>query len=60
MRLGGGKDCNAATIRIGYEILVYDNAHLLKAKALDKYEHLDLSGNPQPNSKPRKKRLLKK
>ena len=34
VRLGGGVDCNAATIRIGYEILVYDNAHLLKAKAL--------------------------
>lgn len=33
VRLGGGVDCNAATIRIGYEILVYDNAHLLKAKA---------------------------
>ena len=32
LRLGGGKDCNAVTIRIGYEILVYDNAHLLKAK----------------------------
>ena len=34
VRLGGGVDCNAATIRLGYEILVYDNAHLLKAKAL--------------------------
>ena len=32
VRLGGGKDCNVATIRIGYEILVYDNAHLLKVK----------------------------
>ena len=122
VRLGGGVDCNAVTIRIGYEILVYDNAHLHKVKALadaihnhiekdrvvdeaiemaakvcyekkgpsfaevygadpvfesdplklkkqidlwskqalDKYEHLDLSGNPQPNFKPRKKRWFKK
>ena len=33
-RVGGGHDCNAVTIRIGYEILVYSNIHLLMAKDL--------------------------
>jgi hypothetical protein len=33
---------------------------LWSKQTLDKYEHLDLSGNPQPNFKPRKKRWLKK
>lgn len=34
MRLGGGVDCNTVTIRISYDILVYDNTHLLKAKGM--------------------------
>ena len=33
-RVGGGHDCNSVTIRIGYEILVYSNIHLLMAKDL--------------------------
>lgn len=32
VRLGGGVDCNAFSLRIAYEILVYNNAHLLIAK----------------------------
>ena len=31
-RMGGGEDCNAITLRMGYEILVYSNSHLLVAK----------------------------
>ena len=31
-RVGGGIDCNAITLRIGYEILIYSNTHLLIAK----------------------------
>ncbi|MDY2832255.1 MAG: hypothetical protein SOU49_05880 [Sodaliphilus pleomorphus] len=31
-RVGGGKDCNAFTIRIAYDILVYNTKHLLVAK----------------------------
>ena len=31
-RMGGGEDCNALTMRMGYEILVYSNSHLLVAK----------------------------
>jgi hypothetical protein len=30
--MGGGEDCNAITLRMGYEILVYSNSHLLLAK----------------------------
>ena len=33
-RMGGGKDCNALTIRLGYEILVYHSSHLLIVKDL--------------------------
>jgi len=33
-RMGGGKDCNAFSIRIGYEILVFHTTHLLIAKDL--------------------------
>ena len=33
-RMGGGVDCNALTIRIGYEILIYNSSHLLFAKDL--------------------------
>lgn len=33
-RMGGGVDCNAFTIRLGYEILVYHDSHLLIAKDL--------------------------
>ena len=32
VRLGGGVDCNALSIRIAYEILVYNNTHLAIAK----------------------------
>ena len=31
-RMGGGEDCNTLTMRMGYEILVYSNSHLLVAK----------------------------
>lgn len=31
-RMGGGRDCNALTIRIGYEILVRHSSHLLIVK----------------------------
>ena len=31
-RMGGGVDCNAFTLRVGYEILVYSNSQLLVAK----------------------------
>ena len=31
-RIGGGVDANSLTIRIAYEILVYNNAHLLILK----------------------------
>jgi hypothetical protein len=31
-RMGGGVDCNALTMRVGYEILVYSNRHLLVVK----------------------------
>jgi hypothetical protein len=30
--MGGGVDCNALTMRVGYEILVYSNRHLLVVK----------------------------
>ena len=30
--MGGGRDCNALTIRIGYEILVRHSSHLLIVK----------------------------
>jgi voltage-gated potassium channel len=33
-RMGGGKDCNAVTLRLGYEILVYHSSHLLIVKDL--------------------------
>ena len=33
-RMGGGKDCNAVTLRLGYEILVYHSSHLLIVKEL--------------------------
>ena len=33
-RMGGGKDCNAVTIRLGYEILIYHSSHLLIVKDL--------------------------
>ena len=33
-RMGGGVDCNALTIRLGYEILIYNSSHLLFAKDL--------------------------
>ena len=33
-RMGGGSVCNALTIRLGYEILVYHSSHLLIAKDL--------------------------
>lgn len=33
-RVGGGVDCNALTIRIGYEILIYNSSHLLFVKDL--------------------------
>lgn len=32
--MGGGKDCNAVTLRLGYEILVYHSSHLLIVKDL--------------------------
>lgn len=31
-RMGGGKDCNAFTIRLAYDIIVYSNKHLLVVK----------------------------
>jgi len=31
-RMGGGADCNAFTLRLGYEILVHHSSHLLIAK----------------------------
>ena len=31
-RMGGGKDCNAFTIRMAYDILVFNTKHLLVAK----------------------------
>jgi voltage-gated potassium channel len=31
-RMGGGIDCNALTLRLGYEILIYHSSHLLIAK----------------------------
>ena len=31
-RMGGGTDCNALTLRLGYEILVHHSSHLLIAK----------------------------
>jgi hypothetical protein len=33
-RMGGGKDCNAVTLRLGYEILIYHSSHLLIVKDL--------------------------
>ena len=33
-RMGGGKDCNALTIRLGYEILIYHSSHMLIVKDL--------------------------
>ena len=33
-RMGGGKDCNAMTLRLGYEILIYHSSHLLIVKDL--------------------------
>ena len=33
-RMGGGKDCNALTIRLGYEILMFNSKHLLIVKDL--------------------------
>jgi hypothetical protein len=30
--MGGGADCNAFTLRLGYEILVHHSSHLLIAK----------------------------
>jgi hypothetical protein len=32
--MGGGKDCNAVTLRLGYEILIYHSSHLLIVKDL--------------------------
>lgn len=34
VRMGAGLDCNAFVIRIGYEIVLYHNAHLLIAKEI--------------------------
>lgn len=34
VRMGAGVDCNAFVIRIGYEIVLYHNAHLLIAKEI--------------------------
>ena len=31
-RVGGGKDCNAITIRLAYDLIVYSTKHLLAAK----------------------------
>ena len=31
-RMGGGKDCNAITIRLAYDLIVYSTKHLLAAK----------------------------
>ncbi len=44
-RVGGGKDSNSVTIRIGYEILVYSNIHLLIAKDIADA----ISNNVEPN-----------
>ena len=33
-RMGGGKECNTLTLRLGYEILVYHSSHLLIVKDL--------------------------
>lgn len=33
-RIGGGIDCNAMTIRMGYEVLIHNNHHLLMVKDL--------------------------
>jgi hypothetical protein len=33
-RMGGGKECNALTIRLGYEILMFNSKHLLIVKDL--------------------------
>jgi hypothetical protein len=33
-RMGGGKDCNALTIRLGYEILMFNSKHLMIVKDL--------------------------
>ena len=35
-RMGGGVECNALTVRISYEVLVYHSAHLLIARDLAK------------------------
>ena len=34
VRMGAGVDCNALCIRLGYEIVLYHNAHLLIAKEM--------------------------
>ena len=31
-RMGGGTECNALTLRLGFEILVYHSSHLLIAR----------------------------
>lgn len=33
-RIGGGIDCNTLTLRVGYEILMYHNSHLLIIKEI--------------------------